>query len=206
MGERRMPVMNTTINLELKRFSGARIVGLARQLARAGRLRAQLDGSTSKVAFTNSPLRMLQLATARGMIGGESTVRTTKANNIAAVGRRLAHPPEASLNRIAGNTVRKDESTPDSTVLDGEVSADIATRLRQRDPSVIDQLYDALGGRAFGLAYRILGDGPAAEDAVQESFLWIWNNGERIDSRKGRVASLLLTIVHRRSIDALRAR
>ncbi len=78
--------------------------------------------------------------------------------------------------------------------------------MRQRDPLALEQLYDALGGRAFGLAYRILGDGPTAEDAVQESFLWIWNNGERIDSRKGRVASLLLTIVHRRSIDALRAR
>ena len=63
-----------------------------------------------------------------------------------------------------------------------------------------------MAGRAFGLAYRILSDGPSAEDVVQEAFLWVWNNPERIDPSRGRVESLLLTVVHRRSIDAFRAR
>jgi RNA polymerase sigma-70 factor (ECF subfamily) len=67
-------------------------------------------------------------------------------------------------------------------------------------------LYDRLGRQAFGLAFRILEDGQAAEDVVQEAFLTIWRRSATLDPAKGKVASLLMTIVHRRSIDALRAR
>ncbi len=70
----------------------------------------------------------------------------------------------------------------------------------------MERLYDRLGRQAFGLAYRILGDGPAAEDAVQEAFLTLWRQAERLDSTRGRVTSLLMTLVHHRAIDALRAR
>ncbi len=57
----------------------------------------------------------------------------------------------------------------------------------------------ALGG--FGAD-----DGASAEDIVQEAFLWVWNSPDRIDPNRGSVESLLMTVVHRRSIDALRAR
>ena len=63
-----------------------------------------------------------------------------------------------------------------------------------------------IGRRAFGLAYRVLGDGSAAEDAVQEAFLDLWRLAPAVDRSRGRVDSLLMTLVHRRSIDALRAR
>ena len=82
----------------------------------------------------------------------------------------------------------------------------LAERLRDRDPSALEWMYDRNSGRAFGLAYRILGDGPAAEDVVQDAFLWVWNNPERIDPERGSAEALLMTLVHRRSIDALRAR
>ena len=51
---------------------------------------------------------------------------------------------------------------------------DLADGLRRRDPLAMEILYDRLGRQAFGLAYRILGDGPAAEDAVQEALLTVW--------------------------------
>lgn len=92
-----------------------------------------------------------------------------------------------------------------SRTTDSDVG-DLAASLRARDPRALEQLYDRLGRRAFGLAYRILGDGGAAEDAVQEAFLTIWNQAERLDSSRGRVESLLMTVVHRRSIDLLRSR
>jgi len=81
---------------------------------------------------------------------------------------------------------------------------DIAAALRARDPRALEALYDQLGRRAFGLAYRILGNGQSAEDAVQEAFITLWNQADRIDSNRGQVGSLLMTIVHRRSIDILR--
>jgi len=83
---------------------------------------------------------------------------------------------------------------------------DLTHALRAGDPGAIDALYELLGRQAFGLAYRILEDGQAAEDVVQEAFLTIWRRSATLDPAKGKVSSLLMTIVHRRSIDAIRAR
>jgi len=70
----------------------------------------------------------------------------------------------------------------------------------------MEVLYDRLNRQAFGLAYRILGDGPAAEDVVQEAFLTLWRQAERIDAARGKLSSFVLTLVHHKAIDALRAR
>jgi RNA polymerase sigma-70 factor (ECF subfamily) len=70
----------------------------------------------------------------------------------------------------------------------------------------MEVLYDRLGRQAFGLAYRILEDGPAAEDVVQEAFLTVWRQAERIDASRGKLSSFVLTVVHHRAIDALRVR
>lgn len=95
-------------------------------------------------------------------------------------------------------------SAPSRTT-DQEVEA-LAGRLRLRDPQAMVQLYDLFSRRAFGLAYRVLGDGTDAEDVVQESFMALWRQADRIDPNRGRLTAYLLTIVHRRAIDALRAR
>ena len=73
-----------------------------------------------------------------------------------------------------------------------------------KDPLAIERLYDSCGRRAFGLAYRLVGDYGAAEDIVQEAFLGLWQYADRIDPRRGRLISLLLTIVHHKAIDRLR--
>jgi len=70
----------------------------------------------------------------------------------------------------------------------------------------MEALYDRLSRQAFGLAYRMLGDTHAAEDVVQEAFLSVWRAAERIDTARGKLQSYVLTVVHRRAIDALRAR
>lgn len=41
---------------------------------------------------------------------------------------------------------------------------------------------------------------------MQDAFVAIWDRAERIDPTRGRVESLLMTIVHRRAVDELRAR
>jgi RNA polymerase sigma-70 factor (ECF subfamily) len=83
---------------------------------------------------------------------------------------------------------------------------DLATRLAQRDRAALAELYDGASRRAFGLAYRVLGDGQAAEDVVQDAFLWIWEHADRLDASRGTPEALLLTVTHRRAIDALRRR
>jgi RNA polymerase sigma-70 factor (ECF subfamily) len=70
----------------------------------------------------------------------------------------------------------------------------------------MEVLYDRFSRQAFGLAYRILGDGPSAEDVVQDAFLSVWRQSERIDAARGKLQSYVLTLVHHRAIDVLRSR
>ncbi len=82
----------------------------------------------------------------------------------------------------------------------------LAEGIRQRDPSAMEALYDRYSRQAFGLAYRILGDGPSAEDALQEAFLTVWRQADRIDSARGRLSSYLMTVVHHKAVDLVRSR
>jgi RNA polymerase sigma-70 factor (ECF subfamily) len=78
--------------------------------------------------------------------------------------------------------------------------------LRARDETALAEFYDATSRRAFGLAYRVLGDGAAAEDVLQAAYLQFWEQVGGLDESRGSVESLLMTIVHRRAVDAARAR
>ena len=79
-------------------------------------------------------------------------------------------------------------------------------RLQAGDEQALGELYDQLGRRAFGLAYRVLQDAGAAEEAVQEAFLAVWQQAARLDPKRGRIESLVLAVTHRRAIDLARAR
>ncbi len=83
---------------------------------------------------------------------------------------------------------------------------DLLDRIRQRDRPAVAELYDLLGARAYGLAYRIVGERAAAEDAVQEAFLTVWRQADRVDAARGRLSAYLMTIVHHKAIDIARAR
>ena len=76
--------------------------------------------------------------------------------------------------------------------------------VRQGDARAFETIYDRHGGAAFSLAYRMVGNRPAAEDVVQEAFLSIWRSRLRYEPERGSVRSWVLGIVHHRTIDALR--
>ena len=88
---------------------------------------------------------------------------------------------------------------------DREIEA-LIERIRRRDAAAMAELFDLFSRRAFGLAYRILGDGSEAEDVVQDTFLSLWRYADRVDPARGRLTAFLLTVTHRRAIDVLRAR
>ncbi len=83
---------------------------------------------------------------------------------------------------------------------------EFVTRFQRRDGTALEELYDRISSRAFGLAFRVLGDGQMAEDVVQVAFVWVWGNPHRLDPERGSVDSLVMTVVHRRAIDAVRSR
>lgn len=85
-----------------------------------------------------------------------------------------------------------------------EPDTELAAALRQGDAQAVESLYDRYGRLAFGLAYRIMNDSAAAEDAVQDAFVRAWRNANTYDPARGSLRSWLLTIVRNQAIDRLR--
>jgi len=85
--------------------------------------------------------------------------------------------------------------------LSDEALVALAARSEQ---TALAELYDRYGRTAYGLALRILRDERLAEDAVQEAFLAVWRTASRFVPERGRASTWILTLVHRRAVDAVR--
>src|SRR5256885_7714595 len=77
----------------------------------------------------------------------------------------------------------------------------LAARSQQ---GALAELYDRYGRPSYGLALRVLRDQALAEDAVQEAFLTIWRTASRFVPERGKASTWILTVVHRRAVDAVR--
>lgn len=75
-------------------------------------------------------------------------------------------------------------------------------RFRQE---ALAEAYRRHAGAVFGLARRVLGAQPLAEEVVQEVFLRLWNDPGRFDPSRGTLRSYLLAQAHGRSVDLLRS-
>jgi len=72
------------------------------------------------------------------------------------------------------------------------------------DRRAFARLYELTAAKLFAVALRILRQKDLAEDALQESFVAIWQRAADYDVGKGSPMTWLNTVVRRRSIDALR--
>jgi RNA polymerase sigma-70 factor (ECF subfamily) len=88
---------------------------------------------------------------------------------------------------------------------DAATDEELLLGIAQGDEQALGVLYDRYGGRAIGLAYRIVGERGAAEDVVQEAFLSIWRRAISYEQGRGRAQHWLLAIVHNRAIDRVRS-
>lgn len=84
--------------------------------------------------------------------------------------------------------------------------ADLARRLRARDPRVMSTLYDRYGKLAYSLIFRMVRDSAAAEDLVQETFLRVWNRAQSFDPERGALGPWILAVARNRAIDYIRSR
>jgi RNA polymerase sigma-70 factor (ECF subfamily) len=78
------------------------------------------------------------------------------------------------------------------------------TALAAGDQAALGRLYDRYGGRALGLALRIVGDRGLAEEIVQDAFVSVWRRAATYRPERGEPCSWLLSIVHHRAIDRMR--
>ena len=79
-------------------------------------------------------------------------------------------------------------------------------RIAAGEHGAIEILYDRYKSMAYALALRITADAALAEDVVQDAFIGAWRNAARYVEGRGSVKTWLLSIVHHRSIDAIRRR
>lgn len=80
----------------------------------------------------------------------------------------------------------------------------LVQRIMSGDSTALGELYDRFGRQAYSLARRICADEGLAEDVVQEVFLAFWRDPSRFDPARGRFGTWLLTLVHHKSVDAVR--
>ncbi len=76
----------------------------------------------------------------------------------------------------------------------------------RRDRAAFAALYAQVAAKLFGVSLRILGQRELAEEALQESFVAIWQRAGDYDPARGSAMGWLMTIVRRCAIDQLRRR
>lgn len=99
-------------------------------------------------------------------------------------------------------------SLPTCGCRDAPPQLDLAVLLERTasgDREAFAQFYDATAAVAHGLALRVVGNRALAEDVTQEAYLALWRAAGRFDRHRGTAFSFLITIVHRRAVDSVRA-
>ncbi len=77
-------------------------------------------------------------------------------------------------------------------------------RIALRDRRAFDELYDVVSPFLLGVCIRILKDRQEAEDALQESFIKIWNKASAFSQREASALAWIASVARNTSIDRLR--
>jgi len=96
---------------------------------------------------------------------------------------------------------------PGLRIVHSHESADIDMllgRVARADSQAFDQLYDEVSAAVYGLARRVVRDPTRSEDVTQEVFLEVWRKAPQFDRNLGKAKTWIMTIAHRRAVDAVR--
>ena len=83
-------------------------------------------------------------------------------------------------------------------------ASELLVAIARGDESALAALYDLMGASVHGMARRVIRDPSRAEEVTQEVFLQAWQTAARFDPERGSAKSWLLTLAHRRAVDAVR--
>jgi RNA polymerase sigma-70 factor, ECF subfamily len=103
-----------------------------------------------------------------------------------------ARGPTASARRALNGAPDDDEA--------------LVASVAQGDARALELIYERHSRGVYSLALRLLTDGPAAEEVVQETFLKLWRQPALYQPDRGRLLPWLLGVAHHRAIDLLRRR
>jgi RNA polymerase sigma-70 factor (ECF subfamily) len=113
-------------------------------------------------------------------------------------------PPERDMTTLA-QALPQDDAARVPAEADANRAAAQLARYSAGDRTAFDELVAEHQQAAYTSAWRVLGDGEAAHDVVQEAFVRILRHYERYDASRS-FRSWLLSIVRNLAIDSLRRR
>ena len=79
-------------------------------------------------------------------------------------------------------------------------------RLRSKDKSALEFLYDHYSGALYGVVFRILKNEDIAEEVLHDVFLKIWDRFDQYDSEKGKLFTWMVNIARNQAIDKTRSK
>ena len=110
---------------------------------------------------------------------------------------------------VTGVRVRMNsqETLPQPDDLPMQVSDEIlASQVAQGSTTALEALYDRYASTVLGVALKVIGDRPAAEDVLQETFWRVWKSASTYQAERGPLKSWLFRIARNLAIDAYRRR
>jgi len=82
----------------------------------------------------------------------------------------------------------------------------LVKRLRNKDTTALDYLYDHYSDALYGIIYRTLNHQEIAEETLHEVFMKIWDQIDSYDAKKGTLFTWMYRIARNRAIDARRSK
>jgi RNA polymerase sigma-70 factor (ECF subfamily) len=81
----------------------------------------------------------------------------------------------------------------------------IVQLLEQGDTKALNLLYENYADSLYGVISKVLKDEELAQDALQETFIKVWKNSKKYDSKKAKLFTWLYRIAKNTAIDKLRS-
>jgi len=113
--------------------------------------------------------------------------------------KRATSPGQAETGAI-GLSSSRGVNEKEGSSLEGLLHA-----VASGDRAAFRRLYDATQAKLYGVVLRILRDRAAADDAVQEIYVRIWDKAADFDPGKAPALTWMATIARNRAIDLLRS-
>ena len=87
----------------------------------------------------------------------------------------------------------------------GGMDALQAARMAAGDDHALTEVFDRLAPAVYGAALRVLGQGAAAQDVVQDVFVELWSHPGRYDPAAGNLRTYLILLARHRAVDVVRS-
>lgn len=81
----------------------------------------------------------------------------------------------------------------------------LAQRLAAGDDHALAEIFDRLGPAVYGAAVRVLGEGSAAQDVVQDVFVELWRDPARYEPATASLRTFLTLRARHRAVDLVRS-